>query len=632
MLSIPTKLNLNAPISFPAVKISSFLPQPDNTFQSMILSNRSRNFQRFFTKTTEQKAQTSHFFDSNKIKEYEILCEKGDLKAISEYAPSLLTGSNGVESNPTKAAQYFKHGSDLHDTDSMYNYALCLYRGQGVKTDYSAAATLFKETAMKGKLDSYLYLYKIYSEGLGVIKDRTAAIEYLKAGADKGQLEACTEYALTLKEGDQERSEYLKKAAEKGEIKGQFHYGVSLVKSDKGKAFYYLVKAAEGGLPYAQNYVGDIFLEGEIGPKDYGMAAHYYELAANQNDADGCYNLSHIYMSDKSKKEEVVKNMKKAADLGKVDAMLEYGQLVYLGKGSFKKDRKEAEKYIKMAADSGSDEAMLMYGMMSEGSSKNSEADKYYKLACERSKTPRAYKTYMKFLNKQRKFNEADKYMLLAAEAGDDECLYGAALYHFVRRNTKECEKCLKKAVEKENSDAMHFYGSILVSKNSEESLKLLKKAIDKGNVHAMYTYANYIYEGKFKNVDKKEAFKYMKMAADNNVKEAVMKCAKMLSEGKYCTKNMGEALKYYKIAADRYNNPEAQFTFGSACLVGYDGFKVDKKLGASYVKRAADQKLPDAVYKLGCIYKEGEGVEKDGKKAMEYFKKAADMGYVPHK
>ena len=119
-------------------------------------------------------------------------------------------------------------------------------------------------------------------------------------------------------------------------------------------------------------------------------------------------------------------------------------------------------------------------------------------------------------------------------------------------------------------------------------------------------------------------------MAADNNFKEAVIKCADMLHDGKFCEKNLKDSLVYYKKAADLFNIPSAQFVYGDALLSGCDGLiEINQKVGASYVKKAADQKFTEAVFRLGCLYRDGIGFEKSDENAFHCFKKAADSGVV---
>jgi TPR repeat protein len=47
------------------------------------------------------------------------------------------------------------------------------------------------------------------------------------------------------------------------------------------------------------------------------------------------------------------------------------------------------------------------------------------------------------------------------------------------------------------------------------------------------------------------------------------------------------------------------------------------------WLQKAAAQQHTEALYDLGIMYRDGEGVTKDTMKAIELFKKAASQGHV---
>nr|WP_231138753.1 SEL1-like repeat protein [Francisella orientalis] len=47
-----------------------------------------------------------------------------------------------------------------------------------------------------------------------------------------------------------------------------------------------------------------------------------------------------------------------------------------------------------------------------------------------------------------------------------------------------------------------------------------------------------------------------------------------------------------------------------------------------STIKKSASLNYPQAFYQIGTLYKDGLGVNKDNKKAIEYFRKSYDLGY----
>ena len=59
-------------------------------------------------------------------------------------------------------------------------------------------------------------------------------------------------------------------------------------------------------------------------------------------------------------------------------------------------------------------------------------------------------------------------------------------------------------------------------------------------------------------------------------------------------------------------------------------GVKKDGKKAAEWSRKAADKGHLVAMYLMGTLYDDGRrGVDKDGKKAAEWYKKAADKGHL---
>jgi hypothetical protein len=59
------------------------------------------------------------------------------------------------------------------------------------------------------------------------------------------------------------------------------------------------------------------------------------------------------------------------------------------------------------------------------------------------------------------------------------------------------------------------------------------------------------------------------------------------------------------------------------------EGVLKDDKEAVKWYRKAADQGLADAQYNLGVMYANGIGVRMDDKEAVKWYRKAADQGYV---
>ena len=98
------------------------------------------------------------------------------------------------------------------------------------------------------------------------------------------------------------------------------------------------------------------------------------------------------------------------------------------------------------------------------------------------------------------------------------------------------------------------------------------------------------------------------------------------------------KALKYYLKAA-KESNAKGQYGVGEVIrLLDKNSFKYNTpySLGSisdetlTWYQKAADQNLPDAQFKIGCIYAQGPyvGQKRDNQKAFEYYQKAANQNY----
>lgn len=653
LLKIPSNLN------------HSLISPKNDFFQSMISCNRNSQdlFKRSFSKVAQNptsntvpKAKNPEaVYDQKKALVYEAKCEKGDTKAMYEYGTCLLKGKNGIKKDFEKAAKYFKMGADKHDVSCVTSYALCLFYGDGVKQDLAKSFTLFKEAAEKGVNKAQYYVGFCYQSGQGVKKDQKEGIRYIKLAADNGYPEACSIYALILSEGTlmpkniPVANEYFKKAADLGDINGQYLYAMALLtgsgnlKVDKPLAISYLKKAAEQGHSESQLLYGHHLYRGDGVTRNLKEAARFFGLSATQGNPEGCYNFATVLIRGDGidvDKKDGFKYMKKAADMGHIEAMNRVARMLFTGYGCDTPDVKKAAEYFKKAADQGSLDAMISYGKMAAdgvGFDKKEpeEASKYLKMAADEHKKLEAYLLYSTFLADQNNAKESQKYLDLAAATLDSEIIYKYALSLKDDDKKEQFEKCLKIASDLGNKRAMNDYSALIIDNNPAEACKLLKKAVDLGDPGAMFNYALILSDGRYEKKggpkkDEKNALSYMKKAAEQNNVEAMAAYAEWLLSGFAGQKNFVESTKYFKKAADVSHDPLLQFRCGILYLEGIGLPTKDIKTGASYIKMAADQDLPNAVETIGFLYQEGQGVPKSTKEALKYFKKGAELGYPP--
>ena len=79
----------------------------------------------------------------------------------------------------------------------------------------------------------------------------------------------------------------------------------------------------------------------------------------------------------------------------------------------------------------------------------------------------------------------------------------------------------------------------------------------------------------------------------------------------------------------DNLKNPKAQNTLGIMYRHGF-GVEKDDKKAVEWYTRAAMNGNADAQFNLGLSYEKGRGIKKDDAKALEWYLKAAEQQYAP--
>lgn len=117
------------------------------------------------------------------------------------------------------------------------------------------------------------------------------------------------------------------------------------------------------------------------------------------------------------------------------------------------------------------------------------------------------------------------------------------------------------------------------------------------------------------------EIAKLYSQAADMGYAPAQNNLGICYENGTGVEKNISKAFDFYKMSSEQ-GNSVAQYNL--ACCFSNDY----EQLCFYWIKKAAAQNYPAAVYKLGNCYENGFGVSADYSKALEYYIKAFELGY----
>lgn len=401
------------------------------------------------------------------------------------------------------------------------------------------------------------------------------------------------------------------------------------VKTEKVDSVALTLEQARNGNAVAQNTVGVWYYTGKGDIKqDFKKAFEWWSLSAKQNNVDAIGNKAMCYQLGRG----VTKDSIKALSLY-MDAI----------KKGHKGIIPQHETIVK---NSGSIFSCLLL-----------------------------YDCYIKGVGVSKDPKRAASYHEIAAEHGHLNSQYATALYYLNSKKESKAAEWFKKAAKQGHVGATYYYGKMLfdgqgIDKNQQDGLKLLKIAANKGFPMANYKVGNIYFEGNGVSKDAKTAFPFLYKAATKGNEDAGWLLGLCYLNGEGVSQNYYFATQWL---ADSYKNHVKDFNEllkkdnegpFSQYLMGLRKYYVDKDIESAmkcftkvekakkiegttmlgvcygnkeYKKRnekksvktltKAAESSPAACYYLSSMYETGTGVEKNGQKAVELLKKAADAG-----
>ena len=162
--------------------------------------------------------------------------------------------------------------------------------------------------------------------------------------------------------------------------------------------------------------------------------------------------------------------------------------------------------------------------------------------------------------------------------------------------------------------------------RDPQKALFWWEKAADQGYEWAQLNLAKAYVEGLGGTKDYQKAFTLFQKAADQGNSEAVLELGICHREGRGVSKDPVKAKKWFEKSAQQ-NNAVGLASLGEFYERGWGDTPVDFQKATVLYQKAADQNYAWAQERLGYLYSNGIGVEKDLAKAFAMFQKAADLG-----
>lgn len=199
----------------------------------------------------------------------------------------------------------------------------------------------------------------------------------------------------------------------------------------------------------------------------------------------------------------------------------------------------------------------------------------------------------------EKKYDEAAKYVQMAADKGDPHSQFKLAQFYSTGNG---------------------------VAQDRQEAMRLMKKAADQDYAPAFELIARYYRDGYGVKADIKEAFEWYQKGADHGD----VLCHDMLGylyrTGQGTKQDINKSFEQYKIAVDM-GSPTALVDLGMFYMYGY---VVQRNIPEALrlFQKGWDQGVASAAINMGHIYEQGMDVPVDFAEAAKWYRRAAEKGF----
>lgn len=170
----------------------------------------------------------------------------------------------------------------------------------------------------------------------------------------------------------------------------------------------------------------------------------------------------------------------------------------------------------------------------------------------------------------------------------------------------------------------IYFIGVADFKKDHETAVACFQQAAISGDAKAQYCLATC-----YEKTNKQESFQWFTQAKDNGNVEALFKVAEAYCHGRGAPINYKESIQHferYLLQKTNYHQGSVHNLIGQMYANGGYGLKQNYTIALKHFKISVDQyRYKKGFTNLGLMYAKGYGVERDEKKAYEYYKKGTE-------
>ncbi|MCH5233273.1 MAG: sel1 repeat family protein [Muribaculaceae bacterium] len=236
--------------------------------------------------------------------------KSGDASAMNEVGTWYYDGKH-VKQDYKEAYEWWKKASLKQNVRAIANLGLCYQLGKGIEKDTVNAIRLYEKSikegntsllkqradnAAKNPFDAML-AGDCYENGIGTNKDYAQAAEFYSMAANKGSVDGMRQAGLCFlnSKNNQKALKFFEMGAAKGDVSCEFWAGKMLlgdmgVPADKNQGVVYILKAAEAGMPAAENLMGELYASGNGVTKNMTQSTEWFRKAALNGNDKGMWN------------------------------------------------------------------------------------------------------------------------------------------------------------------------------------------------------------------------------------------------------------------------------------------------------------------------------------------------------
>ncbi len=223
--------------------------------------------------------------------------------------------------------------------------------------------------------------------------------------------------------------------------------------------------------------------------------------------------------------------------------------------------------------------------------------------------------------------------------------IFNIGVYHEEKREFKKAVRYYHEAADLGDNKALFILGDWYevgkgVTKDLQQAKRFYKEAADKGYAAAQNNLGHMYYWGKGVLRDQREAKRYFLLAANQNHPDAFYNLGRLYQDKPF-QKDCIDCVVYYYREAEKHGHAGAQNALSALYRDGH-GVPENTKKATKLLKKAVRQGLPeafrnlkqmaedgdvDAQKRLADLYRNGDGVSVNTKKATQLLKKAAKQG-----